>query len=147
TDAPVTGAVSVMVGGLLSTTIVTEAEVVVLPAASRATAVSVWLPFAAVVVVHTRLYGLVVTSDPSGAPSSLNCTPATATLSAADAVRVTAPNSIAPVAGAVSVTVGAVESTTVKGMPGAVAVLPAASRATAVTVWLPTASVESHLTV
>ena len=37
------------------TVTVTAADVVVLPAASRATAVSVWLPFVAVVVFHDTL--------------------------------------------------------------------------------------------
>ena len=36
----------------LETVTVTPGEVAVLPAASRATAVSVWLPFTAVVVSH-----------------------------------------------------------------------------------------------
>ena len=39
----------------LATVTVTGAEVVVLPAASRARAVSVWVPFVAVVVFHVRL--------------------------------------------------------------------------------------------
>ena len=39
----------------LSTVTVTGAEVVVLPAASRATAVSVWVPLATVVVFHDTL--------------------------------------------------------------------------------------------
>jgi hypothetical protein len=47
--------VSVTVGGLLSTVTGTPLLVVVLPAASRATAVNVWEPLLAVVVVHATL--------------------------------------------------------------------------------------------
>ena len=39
----------------LATVTVTGAEVVVLPAASRATAVSVWVPLVTVVVFHDTL--------------------------------------------------------------------------------------------
>src|SRR5438034_11286924 len=62
--------------GLLTTT---ERAVAVdwLPAASRATALSVCVPFAIVVVFHVTLYGAPVSSAPRLAPSSLNCTPAT----------------------------------------------------------------------
>ena len=52
-----------------------------------------------------------VSSAPSSvAPSTLNCTPATPTLSEAVAVRVTVPDTVAPLAGAVRLTVGAVVS-------------------------------------
>ncbi len=50
TVAPFAGALIATVGAALSTVIVTFAEVLVLPAASRATALSVWLPFDSVVV-------------------------------------------------------------------------------------------------
>ena len=55
-------------------------------------------------------YGAVVSSDPMFAPSTLNCTPATATLSEALAETVTLPDTVAPLAGAVMTTVGAVVS-------------------------------------
>src|SRR5436190_1920837 len=129
---------------VLLTVTLCEAAVVVLPAASRATAVSVCVPLVAVVVFHAVEYGLMVSSAPKFAPSTLNCTPATPTLSEALAVTVTAvPATVAPPAGAVTVTVGAVVSPllTVTVTAADVAVLPAASRATAVRVWVPLALV------
>ena len=51
-----------------------------------------------------------MTSAPSGAPSSLNWTPATATSSAASAVTETMPETDAPSSGAVIATLGAVVS-------------------------------------
>ena len=59
------------------------AEVVKVPAASRARAASVCGPLPAVRESHVTEYGDVVSSAPSGAPSSRNCTPATPTLSEA----------------------------------------------------------------
>ena len=69
----------------------------------------------------------------------LNCTPATPTLSEAVAVRVTVPDTVAPAAGAVRLTVGAVVSglLTVTVTDVEVVLLPAASLATAVSVWVP----------
>ena len=69
TVAPPAGAVIETVGGVTSavallTVTVTVAAVAVLPAASRATAVSVWLAFEAVVVFHVVVYGLTVSSAP-----------------------------------------------------------------------------------
>src|SRR5438128_1534497 len=58
-------------------------------------------------------YGAVVSSVPRLAPSSLNCTPTTPTLSEAVAETVTVPETVAPLAGAVIATVGVVVSTTV----------------------------------
>src|SRR5438034_338395 len=88
-------------------------DVVVLPAASRATAVRVWLPLAVAVVFHDRLYGLAGSSAPRLTPSNLNWTPRTPTLSVAVAVTVTAlPDTVAPVAGVVIATVGGVVSLT-----------------------------------
>jgi hypothetical protein len=81
-----------------------------LPEGSRATAVSVWLPFAVVVVSHATLYGAAVSSAPRLAPSSLNWTPATETLSPAVAFTETVFATVAPPAGAVTETVGAVVS-------------------------------------
>src|SRR5438445_13893084 len=55
-------------------------------------------------------YGAAVTSAPRFAPSSLNCTPTTPTLSVALAETVTVPATVAPSAGAVIETVGGVVS-------------------------------------
>ena len=77
------GAVIVTVGDALSTVTVTAAEVVTLPAASRATAVRLCDPLLADVVFHGTEYGAVVSSAPSAAPSRRNCTPTTPTLSEA----------------------------------------------------------------
>ena len=79
-------------------------------------------------------------------PSSLNCTPATPTLSAAVAESVTAvPETVAPLAGVVIETVGGVGSgaglLTVTLTPALVVVFPAASRATAVSVCGPLVAV------
>src|SRR5437870_2645708 len=83
------------------------------------------------------VYGAVVTSAPRLAPSSLNCTPTTPTLSVALAETVTVPATVAPATGIVIETVGGVVSATVTLTAGAVAVLPAASRATAVRMCAP----------
>src|SRR6185295_10825992 len=154
TVAPPAGADIVTVGGVVSvlllTVTVTVPLVVVLPAASRAVADSVWLPLAAVVEFHTIEYGLVVSSAPMFVvPSSLNCTPATPTLSDAVADTVTVvPDTVAPPAGADIVTAGGVVSLllTVIATAALVVVLPAASRAIADSVWLPLAAVvEFHM--
>ena len=81
-----------MVSGaaLVTVTVTAGLEVVVLPAASRATAVTVWVPLATVVEFHDTEYGAVVSSAPTLVPSTLNWTPATPTLSAALAVKFTA---------------------------------------------------------
>src|SRR5207249_5184679 len=123
-----------MVGGVLSTVTLTAAAVAVFPAASRATAVKLWFPLEAKMLFHETEYGAAVTSAPRLAPSSLNCTPRTPTLSVALAETVIGPATEAPARGAVSETVGGALST-VTVTPAAVAVLPAASRATAVRVW------------
>src|SRR5207245_8308886 len=70
----------------LKTVTVTAAEVVLLPAASRATAVSTCEALVAVLVSQETTKGAAVTSAPRLAPSSLNCTPTTPTLSAAFAL-------------------------------------------------------------
>src|SRR5438876_4633650 len=108
---PLVGVKLVIVGAFITVTL-TAAEVAVLPAASRATAVKLWLPFALKVVFQETEYGAVVTSTPRFAPSSLNCTPTTPTLSVAFAETVTAPDTVAPVAGAVIDTAGGVVSGT-----------------------------------
>ncbi len=76
--------------------------------------------------------------------SILNCTLVTLTLSDALALRPTVPDTVEALAGAVSETVGgAVSAATLLTVTDteAVARLPAASLATALTVWLPLASV------
>jgi len=55
-------------------------------------------------------YGVVVSSAPSVASSNLNCTPTTPTLSAAVADTIVAPETVAPLEGAVMDTVGGVVS-------------------------------------
>src|SRR5437870_2355515 len=99
-----------MIGGALSRVTPTAAEVAVFPAASRATAVSVCAALEAPVVFHERVYGAAVTSVPRLAPSSLNWTPTTPTLSVALAEAVTVPATVTPAAGAVRATVGGVTS-------------------------------------
>ena len=94
---------------MLTVTLTTVA-VLVLPAASRATAVSVCAAFVAVAVFQLVEYGAAVSSAPRFWPSSLNCTPATPTSSEAVAVTFTDPESVAPWAGAVTDTDGRVES-------------------------------------
>src|SRR5205823_5701444 len=91
-----------------------------------------------VVVFHATAYGGVVSSAPSDTPSSLNCTPTTPVVSVAVAVTETVPLTTPPAAGAVTETAGGTVSlNTVTVTAAEVAVLPAASRATAVTTWLP----------
>src|SRR5258706_4633257 len=97
-------------GGALFTVTVTSAEVVLLPAASRATAVRVCVPLLAEVVSQDTEYGAAVSSTPRLIPSSLNCTPTTPTLSEALAVTLVVPKTVAPEAGAVIFTVGGVVS-------------------------------------
>src|SRR5262245_4115927 len=85
-----------MTGGLATVTL-TAAAGVMLPAASRATALRLWVPLLAVVVFHETLYGAVVSSFPRLLPSSLNCTPTTPTLSPAVADTVTVvPETVVP---------------------------------------------------
>jgi hypothetical protein len=106
-----------------ATVTVTLAELPVLPAASRATADSVWAPLAVVVVSHVTAYGGVVTWTPRLAPSSLNWTPATPTLSVALADTVTLPLTVAPARGAVMAIVGGVVSASAAPLPVAIAEL------------------------
>src|SRR5947208_4845987 len=134
---PFAGEVMLTVGGVVSldTVTVTAADGAVLPAASRATAVKVCEPLPAVVVSQETEYGAVVSSPPRLAPSSLNWTPTTPTLSDALAATVVVLETVDPPAGAMMLTVGAVVSLeTVTVTDEAVVVLPAASRATAVSV-------------
>jgi hypothetical protein len=92
TLAPEEGAVTVTVGCVVSGTVfetvtATGADVALLPAASRATAVSVCVPLLVVVVFHETEKGATTSSVPRAAPSRRNLTPATPVLS--DAVAVT----------------------------------------------------------
>src|SRR2546428_132329 len=123
-------------GDGLATVTVIAAEVVRLPAASRATAVRVCEPLLAVVVFHDIEYGAAVSSTPRLAPSNRNCTPTTPTLSEALAVTLVVLETVEPEAGEVMLTVGGV----VSGGAGVVALagldcaerLPAASKAATV---------------
>src|SRR5436190_388665 len=78
-------------GGALETVTVTPAEVVRLPAASRAVAVRVCEPLPVLAVFQETEYGEVVSSAPKAAPSSRNWTPATPTLSEAVALTAVVP--------------------------------------------------------
>src|SRR4051812_3139233 len=98
-------------GAALLTVTVTGADVVLLPAASRATAVIVCVPFVTVAEFQLTEYGDVVSSGGIAVPSTLNVTPTTPMLSAALALTAIVPVT-EPAAGAVSETVGAVESAT-----------------------------------
>jgi len=75
-----------------------------------------------VVESNKSAYGAVATAAPLLAPSTLNCTRATDTLSDAAAVTLTFPDSVEPAAGDVKVTVGGVVSFESGG--GGVVVLP-----------------------
>src|SRR5438477_583236 len=99
----------------------------------------VWTPFAVVVVSQATAYGALVSSAPRAAPSRKNWTPATPTLSAAVAVTDTGPETVAPLAGAVMLTLGGVVSAlaTVTLTAADVVGLPAASRAREGRVWGP----------
>src|SRR5262245_3024048 len=113
--APPAGEVVVTSGGVVSETFdtvtPTAAEVVWLPAASRARALRECAPAATEVEFQATTYGAAVTSDPRLAPSRRNCTPTTATLSLAVALTLTVPETVAPFAGDEMLTVGAVRST------------------------------------
>src|SRR5207244_43143 len=114
TVLPAAGAEMETVGGVVSLFTVTETavEVVVLPAASRARAVKVWEPLLSPVVFRGTGYGLAGCPAPQALPSRQNCTPATPTLSAALPETVTAPDTVEPLAGPVTETVGAPVSVT-----------------------------------
>src|SRR2546426_441252 len=85
-------------------------------------------PLLAPVVFQGTEYGAAVSSAPALTPSNWNCTPTTPTLS--EAITVT--ETLAPEAGEVMLTVGAVASklTLLSVLVEAVLGLPAASRAT-----------------
>src|SRR6185503_9740070 len=120
--APAAGLVNPTVGTVVSAvgggggceevfdTVTLRCELAVLPAASRATAVMLCPPFVTLPDDQLAEYGAVVSSAPRLPPSILNCTPTTATLSEALAAMVTDPETVAPAAGLVRSTVGAVVS-------------------------------------
>src|SRR5688572_13206148 len=141
TVSPEAGELMLTVGGVLSlaTVTVTGAEVVRLPAASRATAVRVCEPLVVVLVFHGAEYGAVVTSVPA-LPSRKNCTPTTATLSAGLVVTVIVPETVAPLLGEVTATVGDVVSMVTLSAPDGDDALFVASVAVAVMLWVPSLS-------
>src|SRR5688572_25147525 len=94
----------------LFTLIVNPVDVPWLPAASVAMAVNEWEPFGTVVVFQEVEYGEEVSTDPTLTPSTLNCTPATPTLSEADALKVTIPLAPEPFELKVIATTGAIVS-------------------------------------
>src|SRR5437867_13380549 len=93
--------IALSTGAVLSTVTLTALAGAVFPAASRATAVRLCVPLLAAMVAHEMAYGAEVTSAPRFAPSSLNCTPTTPTLSVALAETVIVPATVEPAAGAV----------------------------------------------
>ena len=143
TGEPLAGKTMLTVGGVVSMAAIdtlTEAELV-LPAASNAVAITVWLPG-----VDCAEFGAIVHVKPQGAavliaittPSIVNWTLVTPTLSDAAALTVTAPVTGEPLAGETMLTVGGVVSmAAIDTLTEAELVLPAASNAVAVTTWLP----------
>ncbi len=95
---------------MFATLTFTTADVVVLPAASRARAVSVCAPLGTVRLSQVSAYGAAVSSGPLAWPSTRNWTPVTPTLSAAEAATVTMSLTSAMSAGEVIATVGGVVS-------------------------------------
>src|SRR2546422_4803396 len=98
----------VVSGAALLTVTLTAAEVVRLPAPSRATAVRVWLPLVAVVVFQETAYGTAETSAIRVTPSSMNCTPTTPTLSEAVAEKLVVPEASLAAVGAGAAAIRAV---------------------------------------
>src|SRR5215217_6819429 len=84
---------------------VTVVLVVALPMRSYALAVTAWLPLATAAEFHVAEYGDVV-AVPTMLPSTRNSTRPMPVLSAALAVSVTVPETVAPAVGAVTATVG-----------------------------------------
>jgi hypothetical protein len=93
----------------LRTVTVTGADVAVLPAASRATALSACAPSVTSDVCQAAWNGALTTSAIC-APPSKKVTPTTPTLSPARALTVTVPETTAPLSGAAMLTVGATTS-------------------------------------
>ncbi len=123
--APAAGAVTEMTGAVLSRTKVRVTAGAALPAWSTAFTTRVWLPSV-----------LIGVPDRKGLPSRVALTVAGGKLSVAEKVGVTGPRTKLPLAGAVTVRVGAVLSI-VKVRVTAAAGLPAASVAFTTRVWGP----------
>ena len=94
------------------TVIGTGADVTVAPVASRATAVTICAPLAAVTAAE---YGAAVSSGPAFVPSTLNWTPTTGPVTVADTVK--GSDTLALVAGALIATVIAAAAVAVKSTP------------------------------
>jgi hypothetical protein len=110
---------SVPGGGVAFETVTAIAvETVLFPAASLATAVTVWDPLATADVFQDIEYGDDVSSAPTFVPSNLNCTPMTPTLSDAVAESVMTLDTVVPPLGAVRETVGATVSADTEDGPG-----------------------------
>jgi hypothetical protein len=84
---------------LLHTVTLTPTELATSPDVAVTRAASVWDPSATWVEFHEIEYGTFVTSEPSGAPSSRNCTPETASVLDIPADTATVPLTVAPDAG------------------------------------------------
>ena len=122
-----------MVSTALPTVIETLPEVVLLPAVSNALARTVWVPSGTVDESQLMLYGELLSLPASVLPSTRKSTWATATLSDALADIGTLPLTLAPSAGVVRLTVGAVVSIVTSCVFTASA-LPALSKARYLTV-------------
>ena len=129
--------------GKFDTSMGRGSEVVALPTASRARAVTEWAPSATVRESQLNENGALVSSAPTAAPSTRNCTPETPTLSDASADRVTSAPTVAPLAGAVNVTDGGAVSAllTVTLIEEETPRLPASSSAMAISWWAPSPAV------
>src|SRR5688572_1970168 len=97
-------------GAAFATVTVTGADVLLLPVASRAIAVSVCCPSATSDVFQLTPKGEIVSGDPSGPPSTKKVTAATPVSSEALALTGTVPDTVAPPVGDVIVTAGALVS-------------------------------------
>ena len=136
--------------GEFDTSMARGSEVVALPAASRARAVTEWAPSATARESQMNENGASVSSAPTAAPSTRNCTPETPTLSDASADSVTIAQTVAPLAGAVTVTDGGAVSAllTMTLIEVETPRLPASSSAMAMSSWAPSeAAVVSQSTV
>ena len=110
TLAPEAGEVMETVGGAVTaflTVTETAALVAVCPSALLATAVNEWVALERAAVLRERLNGAAVTAAPELLPSTLNCT--LVVFEETLVATLTAPETVAPVAGEVMDTVGAAE--------------------------------------
>src|SRR5262249_35470158 len=112
-------------------------------AASEATAVRLCEPLVVVVVFQENVYGALV-RVPTLTPSTFRLTEVTPTLSLAFTCTETVPETVAPPAGEAKLTVGGVVSGTgllTVTVMELLELLPAASLAEAISVWVPLARV------